>query len=610
MAKINTVISLTDNVSQPLRNIENQMGKTTSAFSSFASKIFSVNQAVQLFQAVGNGISFVTGKITEMTDAYDIQAQAELKLETVMRNHMGATKEQIQMIKDFASAEQQAGVFGDEMILAGAQELATYIDDVDTLKGLIPVMNSMVAQGVGAQASASDMQSYATMLGKVMQGQVGGMSKRGYKFTDAEEEILKTGTELQKLEVLQQNVLGNFGDMNRALSGNLAGQIQQINNEMGDLKEVIGGILKPLQLELKLFSAVITRDFYASLKNTLEKIIPIITRMVRAFQNIYIQVRPYLQKLHDFITNVIGKAIHWIIDNLQGIVSAVAILTTVVIAKTAIMAGAWAVMNWQIILAVGIIFAVIKALNNMGVKVKDIGRVVGAIFGGAFVVVYNIVADIYNLFISIADLIANITKHPLQALANFLADIFASFYDGLSTIAGLIDGIGAFLGKDWNLQGVLNGVANQIRSTKFTEDMVISERMTKKNKEDFVNSVLKGSEYGAELGGKIDNGVGLIKEAINGVSDDKQVEEALNKSFNFNGDGTLAVTDKNMVNIADDYRELLTRRATEKFNLQFSQITPEVNVGGITVNNNADLDSVIDAIATGVEEAQATSLSS
>ena len=610
MAKINTVISLTDEVTRPLRNIENQLGKTTGGFSSLSAKIFSVNQAMQLFRGVANGIGMVTSKINEMTSAYDVQAQAELKLETVMRNHMGATKEQIQAIKDFASAEQQAGVYGDEMILTGAQELATYIEDVDTLKGLIPVMNSMLAQGVGAGATARDMQSYATMIGKVMQGQVGGMSMRGYKFTDEEKEILKTGTELQKLEVLQRNVIGNFGDMNRALAGNKAGYIQQINNEMGDLKEVIGGLLKPLQSEIKNFNAIMTRDFYAGLKNILEKVIPIITRVVKAFQDIYLKARPYLQKLGDFITNVLGKAIKWVVDNLQGIVDAIVILASVMVAKLAIMVGAWVVMNWQIVLAVGIIFAIIKALNSLGVKVQDIGRIVGAIFGGAFVVVYNIVADIYNLFISIADLITNITKHPLQALANFLADIFASFYDGLSTVAGLIDGVGAFLGKDWNLSGVLEGVANQIRSTKFTEDMVIHERMGKKNKDDFVNSVMKGAEYGEKLGAGIDNGINLIKDAINGISEDEAIDDALNRTFDFGGDGGLSVVDKNMIEIADDYKELLSKRATEKFNLQFSQVTPEVNVGGITINNDVDVDKVFDVITDAVEEAEATSLAS
>ena len=76
------------------------------------------------------------------------------------------------------------------------------------------------------------------------------------------------------------------------------------------------------------------------------------------------------------------------------------------------------------------------------------------------------------------------------------------------------------------------------------------------------------------------------------------------------GSGALIVSDKSIVDIADDYRELLSKRATERFNLQFSHVTPEVHVGGITVNNNTDLDKVLETIVTSVEDAQASSLAS
>ena len=610
MAKINTVISLTDEVTRPLRNIENQLGKTTGGFSALSVKIFSVNQAMQLFRGVANGISSVTAKINEMTSAYDFQAEQELKLETVMHNHMGATKEQIQLIKDFASAEQQAGVYGDEMILQGAQELATYVENVDTLKGLIPIMNSMLAQGVGANATARDMQSYATMIGKVMQGQVGGMSIRGYKFTDEEKEILKTGTELQKLEILQRNVIGNFGDMNRALAGNKAGYIQQINNEMGDLKETIGSLLKPLQTEIKNFKSIITRDFYATLKNILEKIIPIVNRVVQAFQNIYMKARPYLQKLGDFITNVLGKAINWVVDNLQGIVDAVAILASVMVAKIAIMAGAWAVMNWHIILIVGLIAVIIKAMNDLGLKCKDIGKVVGAVLGGAFVFIHNVIAQIYNLFISLYDFIVNLGKNPVQALANLFLDMFSAMDGWLKMIADIIDAIGKATGHDWNLSESFEKAKDFWQNLKFTEDMSNSKKMDLLDENDYLAYIQKGSALGEEIGSGLDKGLNLVKDAITGIDNDAEIQNALNKTFDFGGGGGLSVVDKDLIEVADDYKELLSKRATEKFNLQFSQMTPEINVGGITINNDVDVDKVFDTITDAVEEAEATSLAS
>ena len=64
------------------------------------------------------------------------------------------------------------GIIGDEVQLAGAQELATYLEKASTLKKLIPVMNDMAAQQYGYNATAESTASIATMLGKVMNGQV------------------------------------------------------------------------------------------------------------------------------------------------------------------------------------------------------------------------------------------------------------------------------------------------------------------------------------------------------------------------------------------------------------------------------------------------------
>jgi hypothetical protein len=45
-----------------------------------------------------------------------------------MRNTTNATDEQIQSVKDLASELQGLGVVGDEVQLAGMQELATYVE--------------------------------------------------------------------------------------------------------------------------------------------------------------------------------------------------------------------------------------------------------------------------------------------------------------------------------------------------------------------------------------------------------------------------------------------------------------------------------------------------
>lgn len=56
---------------------------------------------------------------------------------------MSATDSEIQSIKDLCSAQQQLGVIGDEVQLAGAQKLATFLSEKNSLEALIPVMNHL-----------------------------------------------------------------------------------------------------------------------------------------------------------------------------------------------------------------------------------------------------------------------------------------------------------------------------------------------------------------------------------------------------------------------------------------------------------------------------------
>lgn len=172
--------------------------------------------------------------------AYAEAAEADAKLAQVMRNTMGASNDEIASIRALASAQQALGVVGDDVQLAGAQELATYLELSSSLETLIPVMNDMLAQQYGLAASGENAANIATMLGKVMNGQTGALSRYGYSFTKAQEEVLKFGTEEQRAAVLADVVRESVGGMNAALANTPSGRLQQLNNTLGDIKESFG----------------------------------------------------------------------------------------------------------------------------------------------------------------------------------------------------------------------------------------------------------------------------------------------------------------------------------------------------------------------------------
>lgn len=198
--------------------------------------------AVGAFAALRAGIGKLNEFAAKSKELYNAQAEAETKLAAVMRNTMGARTAEINSIKALASEQQRLGVIGDEVQLAGAQELGTYLTKADNLKKLMPVMNDMVAQQYGLNATQEQATSIATMMGKVMDGQVGALSRYGYKFDEAQEAILKFGTEEERAATLADVVSASVGGVNAALAQTPEGALKQYENNLGDLQERFGGL--------------------------------------------------------------------------------------------------------------------------------------------------------------------------------------------------------------------------------------------------------------------------------------------------------------------------------------------------------------------------------
>lgn len=184
--------------------------------------------------------------IKQSNDAYNVQMQNELKLTAHMKHRMNATDDEIRSIKELASEQQKIGVIGDEIQLAGAQQLTTYARQSSTLKTLIPAMNNLIAQNAGYEASVGDATSAADMLGRALTGQYTSLKRMGVTFTEAQEQVLKYGTEEQKAIVLADAINSKVGNMNQLLASTPTGQLKQLQNDFGDLQEQLGATFQPL----------------------------------------------------------------------------------------------------------------------------------------------------------------------------------------------------------------------------------------------------------------------------------------------------------------------------------------------------------------------------
>ncbi len=194
------------------------------------------------YQNVARAAEALNGVMRDMSDAYSVQKEAETKLETVMRQRMNASDETIQSIKDLAGEQQKLGVIGDEVQLAGAQQIATFLTQKQSLEALIPAMNNLLAQQKGLNATGADAVNIGNLMGKAMQGNVGALKRVGITFNDAQAQVMKYGSESERAAMLAEIITQNVGQMNAELAKTGAGKLKQTENWLGDLKEQLGAI--------------------------------------------------------------------------------------------------------------------------------------------------------------------------------------------------------------------------------------------------------------------------------------------------------------------------------------------------------------------------------
>ena len=201
-------------------------------------------ETAQAIDVLQSSIGELQGVVSDLTSAYQVQLVAETQIETIMRQRMAATDEQIQSIKNLCSAQQELGVIGNEVQLSGAQQMATFLQNKRSLDVLIPAMNNLLAQQNGLNATNQDAVSIGNMMGKAMQGQVETLQRVGITFDESQKKVLQYGTESERAAMLAKVITQNVGNMNAELAKTDAGKQKQLENTLGDIKEQMGALVQ------------------------------------------------------------------------------------------------------------------------------------------------------------------------------------------------------------------------------------------------------------------------------------------------------------------------------------------------------------------------------
>lgn len=545
MAQINLIFNGVDNVSQIVSQINQQMQNAEKKAETLSQKLMGISSALQI---IGMAKSFVDGlaqSVSGLVGEYQHELEMETRLATVMQVRFGANSEMIQGMKDTLNAMEASTGYSYEMLTNGAQELATYISDVETLKGLMPVLADMAKQG--NVNSEEGMLSYASMLGKVMGGNMGGMSERGYIFTDAEKQAFKLMSEEERLVYLTNMVGSGIGKQAEALNALNPQSVQSIGIELGNTRKALGKTLKPF-LE---FFQMVTMKWKISFLNTINN----------GLQFIQKHINGVVIALGALVAGLIAVGVAYIALHKKQIIS-----IALAIKQAVSNAMAW-------LPIVGIIILVIGALALFLAFSDKTFTAVGRIIGSLIAFVMNYFGNLWNFIIDFAEFFANVFNDPVGAISRLFIDVFDKILSVIQNVAGAF---GAIFGKDWS-----SGIKNFRTSLeKFKNEHLGESTISLDNLRYEEKSALESANKGGEIGSKIseefqgaiDKLTGGLKNAVSdGLSQQKD-------QFKFASDGSLLTSDTSSVDIAEDYKDLLSAKATERFFFKQSNIKPEINI--------------------------------
>lgn len=601
-------------------------------------------------------LSAIKGFITDSMESADVQIGAQVQLRTVMGN-MG-TLDYYDQILDKAAGIQSRGMYGDEAMIAGAGELATYFSDGEAILSMMDTLTNY-ATGMfnGKALDASAMVDYATGLGKIMSGSYDAMTKKGFEFSDTQKAIIEgTATEAQIVASLGEEyvslsndmqaaaVIGNvvnegWAGLYEAMSNTPEGQVISFNNALGDIQETVGAGIYPAVLNLvQMVQSNLPKINTAAMgvATMLGFVITLLTGMVEgalvfgtAVSDNWSWISPIVMGIVAALAAyaaisaavAIANGIHAASETTKAAAQAMA--TGATFAETAAQYGLNAALlacpvTWvilAIIALISVIYAAVGAFNHFaGASVSATGIVMGAFAVlGAFIL-NNTVIPIYNGFARLANFLGNVFNDPVAAVQ-------VAFYDMALTVIGYIANLahgiedlvnkipGVTVDITSGLDGFYAGLEQAQQAVKDESGWI--EYVQKMNYIDYRDAASAGYAFGQgienKVGGLLDS-FSYVPGSIEDLLDryGYSVGEGLANDVGAIADntdgmaGALEVSGEELKYLRDiAERDAINRFTTAKIEIDMTGMTNKIEGG-------ADVDSVIHELTEGFSEALVT----
>ena len=265
----------TDKMADSVDDLNDSFKRGIGTMGEFGERLKDIAKYYLSFTAIRSGAERVWAFGMQSMDAFATQERAENQLKGVMKNR--GTLSQFQNIKDYAAEIQGRSIYGDEAMIRGAGELATYVKGADSLRSMMALLTDYAAGMTGGgEVSPEMMESLATGLGMAYDGNYMAMRRKGFdtsklealdalaenggvwgakekkKYGDVlDAELLKQArkaggvTEQMRVDALKES-LGDWAGLSDTVNSLDSSALIRFNNALGDLRENVGKRLYPV----------------------------------------------------------------------------------------------------------------------------------------------------------------------------------------------------------------------------------------------------------------------------------------------------------------------------------------------------------------------------
>ena len=475
--------------SASLKGLKEKFSSGASASGKFNSGISAAGNSLSSLakKAVGAATAYVGFRQTKdfltdcVTGVMELE-RANTRLETLMMNVSGTTKAQVKDLIDYGDALELCTTIEGDATMAGASQLATFQLSADTIKTLLPAFQDLAVAQYGVNVSQEQMINSGNLIGKVMNGSVGALTKAGVSFTAEQEKILKTGTESEKAAALVEVLGKNFGGLAQQMAQTDEGRIRQLKNAWGSVKDEVGFAVLPAVSGLVQYLSSNIPNIREKVTSAIEKIKPIAADLWEKTKS---------------GAKTVGNMISWVKDNwawlepvIGGVVGAIVAYKTAVSIATGVQWALNAAMNAN---PIGLIITAIGALIGIGVvlyknwaqisawfvgiwnKIKDgaswCWEGIKGFFSSAgewFMGLWNGIKDtavflwegIKNVFSAVGEWFGGVFNSARNAVYSAFSNVVGFFQNIWNTIKSMFSSIGTAIadGISGAFKSVINGV--------------------------------------------------------------------------------------------------------------------------------------------------------